>query len=337
MIDWKNLQHRAALLRLASERRLLQRAGDDLAAFLLDESWVSQSRRSKELTLTEHGECELLQILGALCPGWQALVQELITMDGAISARAILLLEKRVLREQRVKAVLPPLLNRKTFNAAVAGHSKSDLSVAAQLAFPGIELSGDHGILMRANLGFRLRRGATQHDWYDCDVPMDTMGVVYLAERFLRQSWASGGTMPGAVLTVENPASFHDMKLPDGMMAVLVEGWNTPVALRFLRGLAGDIRLIHFGDFDPAGWHIHYHLQSMLARPMTWLAPDFAVEYIATHALPFKQDDRTWSSLPAAALDRLLTRRLGQEGKWLEQEAITLDDRLLDELKLAIA
>lgn len=89
MIDWKNLQHRAALLSLASEKRLLQRVGcDDLATFLLDESWVSQSRRSKELTLTEHGERAVLQILAARCPGWQAVVQELVAMDGAISARA---------------------------------------------------------------------------------------------------------------------------------------------------------------------------------------------------------------------------------------------------------
>jgi hypothetical protein len=139
------------------------------------------------------------------------------------------------------------------------------------------------------------------------------------------------------VLTVENPASFHDMKLPDSMMAVLVEGWNTPIALRFLRGLAGGVRLIHFGDFDPAGWNIHHHLQRMLARPMTWLAPDFAVEYIATHALPFKQEDRSWSTLPAAALDSLLIRRLYVEGKWLEQEAITLDERLMAELMLAMA
>lgn len=70
---------------------------------------------------------------------------------------------------------------------------------------------------------------------------MTTMGVVYLPERFLRQDWVYGGIMPLAVLTVENPASFHDIKLPDGMMAVLVVGLNTPVALRFLRNLAGNI------------------------------------------------------------------------------------------------
>lgn len=333
MIDWKNSHHRAALLQLAAEGRMQQRSGwDGLLAFLQDESWVRQTRRSKELLLTEFGRREVLQILAARCPDWQKLVQELILLDGEISARSLGLLEKRTVRELRIRADLPSRLNRKTFNAAVTGWSKSNVSYTAQTTFPGVELSGDHGILIRSNRGFRLQRGSAIHD---CDAQMQMMGVVYVSERFLRDAWESVGATPTGLLTVENPASFHDLKLPDGMMAVLVEGWNTPVALRFLLGLPKCIHLIHFGDFDPAGWHIRNHLQNHLARQIRWLLPDFAVDYVATHCLPFKNNDRTWQTLPPSVFDCTLLQRLSKEGKWLEQEAITLDSRLFDEIVAA--
>lgn len=334
MIDWRSWHHRAALMQLAVECRMFRlKDYANLIEYLLQEGWVKQTTRNKELAITELGQRHVQQILAARWPEWRDMACALSESGIGISARSLQLLGKREVFNMRIGARLPAILNRKTFNAALALHSKAANPEKLREAFPHVQLAGDNGILIRTNPGFRLCRGNAE---FNCDDHMAFMGVVYFAERAVLGEWRVGGVLPRAVLTVENPGSFHDVALPEGVLAVLVEGWNTPVAAKFLLAFPESIPHIHFGDYDPAGISILQHLRMLLSRPIYNFAPDFALEYIDTHSLPFEAEDSGWSGTPRQSSTSALVDELRHQNKWLEQEAITLDERLPDALNKTV-
>jgi hypothetical protein len=68
--------------------------------------------------------------------------------------------------------------------------------------------------------------------------------------------------------------------------------------------------------------------------PGALVAPPFALEYLASHARPVTGNVTPWRREPAEPDEPELLRRLRQSNQWLEQEAITLDGRMVEALKM---
>jgi hypothetical protein len=335
MIDWSDNEHQAALLRLAHRGALKRgRAIDDLVATLLADGWVIQSPRSREVALVEYGRTHLLHILDTRWPFWRQIVQELSTRSLPITARTLVERDKQADYRANDWVTLPPVVNRKTYSALFKRDSKRLAAGALTAGVAGaaaVILTNDSGLQLRTHAGARLYVEGRE---LDCDALMATLQMVYLPERTLRSDWSLAGALPSLVLTVENLASFYDLAMVPGVLAILVEGWNTSLALEFLRRLPATIRLAHFGDYDAAALRIYKHLRDVLGREIALVAPPFALEYLASHARRVAGDVTPWRRAPAEPDEPELLRRLRQSNQWLEQEAITLDGRLVEALKM---
>jgi hypothetical protein len=337
MIDWTNDNHRAALLQLAVNGIMRSNAQvQDLEQALLADGWVMQTLRRRELAVTEDGAMHVQRIMDARWPGYRADAQTLRELFGSISAQALRQLTKQAGIRDGKLPVFPPILNKKTFAAAVCRHSKAPISADMLEKYPGMTLTVDQGVATRTHLGAQLRRivgGVVKV--INCDQLMDVMGVVQVSERAIIQGLSIEGTPPRAVLTIENVATFHDIVLLPGLMAVLVEGWNTPIAARFLRLLPDGVPFIHFGDLDPTGFRIYAHLLELTGRPLHWFVPSLATDYIESHSMPLNMQEAGWSTTRAASHGHESIRILQEKGHWLEQEAVTLDPRLRYEIESA--
>jgi hypothetical protein len=337
MIDWANDSHRAALLQLAVNGILRSSSqAQDLEQSLLADGWVKQTSRRRELAVTEDGAMHVRRIMEARWPGYRSDAQTLQELFGAITAQALRQLKKQVgIRDGKLPA-FPPILNKKTFAAALCGHSKAAISAEMLARYPGVTLTVDQGVATRTHLGAQLRRivgGVVKI--INCDQLMDVMGVVQVSERAIIQGLSIEGTLPRAVLTIENVATFHDIILPSGLMAVLVEGWNTPMAARFLRLVPAAVPFIHFGDLDPTGFRIYAHLLELTGKPLHWFVPSIATDYIESHSMPLTTEEAGWGTTGAARHGHESIRILQEKGHWLEQEAVTLDPRLRFEIERA--
>jgi hypothetical protein len=338
MIDWSNDHHRVALLQLAVHGAIRNTSSvQELVQSLLADGWVKQTLRMRELEVTESGATHVRRIMDARWPGFHADAQALRDLFGAINVRALRQLKKQAAIRDGTLATFPPIVNRKTFAAAVSRHSKASISDDTLARFPGVTLTVDHGLSVRTPRGARLRRNIDGASTViDCDQLMDVMGVVHVSERAIIQGLIVEGTAPRAVLTIENVATFHDLALPPDVMAILVEGWNTPVATLFLRLLPAAMPIVHFGDLDPNGFRIYAHLREQTGRPLHWFVPGLATDYIETHSMPLPAEEAGWSATLAASHGHESIRVLQEMGHWLEQEAVTLDTRLRDEIENAI-
>ncbi len=331
MIDWSNYEHRAALLRLGHYGRLARsRAIDDLVNTMLADGWVIQSPRSREVALVEYGNMLLLRILEARWPTWRETARDLAARAIPISARALIEHAKRAEYHANGEVALPRVLNRKTYSALSKTDSKR-LAVGTVHQGCGVVLTKDSGLQIRTHDGARLRVEELE---LDCDAQMAMMEMVHLSERMLLRDWALAGVPPRLVLSVENPASLHDLTLVPGVLALLVDGWNTPLAIEFLRHVPSAIPHAYFGDYDATGLRIYRHLRDALGRDIAQLAPSFALEYLPTHGRPVSRKCTPWSQVPAESGEPELLRCLRQSNQWLEQESITLDGRLVEALEL---
>lgn len=82
---------------------------------------------------------------------------------------------------------------------------------------------------------------------------------------------------------------------------------------------------------DPNGVRIFHHLRSV--RPgLRWFTPGFWIDYVERNDLR-----KDWPEAFESFEEPELLRKLRREGKWLEQESIVLDPRLLDELEDLLA
>jgi hypothetical protein len=331
MIDWANVHHRAALLNLAVSRRAAkQKNVSALLEAMADDGWVGQSRRSDEVEVTELGARKIAQIMSARWPDYRADASILEKNFGGISGRALSILKKQQAISLRKGIDLPCILNRKTFAAAVSYHSKAVISVEMRDAYPDVQIVADHPLFVRANRGLLFEKNSSV---FCCDPTMDFMGVVTIPERALRAGCKPSGTLPRAIISIENPAAFFDLALPHDMLAVLAEGWDTPNLVELLQRFPPTTPHIHFGDFDPAGVQIFQHLRKQLGDHVKWLAPDFALEYLPTHGLEFSVDAIGWQSCPIETEEAALLTLLRRENRWLEQEALVLDKRLIGGLE----
>ncbi|MGH7461303.1 MAG: Wadjet anti-phage system protein JetD domain-containing protein, partial [Longimicrobiales bacterium] len=147
-----------------------------------------------------------------------------------------------------------------------------------------------------------------------------------ITERALRDGTVLDGVISAALL-VENLGPYRDLVPPEGWLVVHSPGWDT-ATIRLLLEQLRDIRVIHFGDLDPAGVRILRHLREIRAD-LVWAVPEFWREYVEQRGLPGEwPEDLELSNAPA------LVCELAERGLWLEQEIIALDSRLGDALQM---
>ena len=147
----------------------------------------------------------------------------------------------------------------------------------------------------------------------------EVLGEVSLPERALRDGLALEGRMRAALL-VENLGAFCDLPTLNGWLIAHVAGWDTATVARLLKRLS-HVAIIHFGDLDPNGVRIFWHLRAM--RPdLRWFVPKFWGEFVDAKGLPGAwPEDVDLSEAPE------LVRLLSTRALWLEQEPIAVDPR----------
>lgn len=323
---WEHEEQRLAVLELLHYGRLPRRKSQHEAwTWLAGLPWTRSAKRHDELVIVQTSRPELEEVLDRRWPPWRDTRDRLakaglpITHDGW-----------RKLRDQeRANAArsLPRRLNAKTAAAHVGPHSKASLSRTRRTALADVEITHDGIVRFRPNKGLILQAGATR---IEGSVLVDIAGEIMLNERALIDGTTLAGPRPAAILLVENQGPYLDLRTPDDdWMVVHVPGWNTLPA-KLLLDQFDTVPLLHFGDLDPAGARIVNHLRSSFPK-LQWAVPGFWKEYLPEHGQ--KGDWPSYLDLTAAPS---LVRELADARLWLEQETISLDDRLPRALQEAL-
>ena len=324
---WTDDAQRLALLELWATGTLKRRqaqsdAWDELARL----PWARRTSRRDELTLVEGHRGDLEGLLDRAFPDWRETVATLRGRGLPTDLHGY-----RSLAEERRAATLPETarqrLNLRTATAALGAHSKATLGERLRAALGPIEVTRDGLIRARPNPGLTVHRGQTT---WSAEALADCLGELTLTERALRDGTRLGGTLPVAVLLVENVGFYVDVAPPKGWMVAHVPGWNTATIQLLLEQLPGT-PVVHFGDLDPNGVRIVAHLQAQ--RPdLIWAVPPFWEEQVE-----LRGQKKDWPSDLDLRAAPALVQRLAADGIWLEQEALALDLRLTGYLESVVA
>ncbi|MEM9490879.1 MAG: Wadjet anti-phage system protein JetD domain-containing protein, partial [Myxococcota bacterium] len=281
---WTDEAQRLALLELWASGHLKRRkaqgdAWDELARL----PWTRRTSRRDELVLDEAYRWKLESLLDHVFPAWRAVAAVLGRRKLALDLRGY-----RALAEQRRAEALPAVqhqrLNRRTATAAVAAHSKATLGERLLAALGPVEVTRDGLIRARPNPGLTVVRDRVE---WSGQALAQCLGELTLSERALRDGTRLGGTLPRALLTVENVGFYIDVAVPRGWMVVHLPGWNTATIKQLLAQLP-EVPVVHFGDLDPNGVRIVAHLQ-ILCPDLIWAVPPFWAEHI-----PLRGQTRAW-------------------------------------------
>ncbi|MDW7710789.1 MAG: hypothetical protein SCH98_09960 [Deferrisomatales bacterium] len=320
---WSDEAHRLALLELWATGCLKRRKNQGDAWYELSElPWTRRTSRRDELALDEGHRRDLERLLDRSWPDWRDLLTELERHDLSLDLHGWKTLQQRR-RADGLPEILPDRLNQRTATAALGSHSKATLGERLRQALGPLEVTRDGLIRIRPNEGLLVERGS---ETWSATMLAGFLGELALTERALRDGTTLGGTLPTALLLVENVGFYIDVPAPPRWMVAHVPGWNTATT-RLLFDALPTVPVVHFGDLDPNGVRIVAHLQ--LLRPdLLWAVPDFWEEQISLRGLRCDwPSDLDLTAAPA------LVQRLAREGMWLEQEALALDPRLTGYLK----
>ena len=131
-------------------------------------------------------------------------------------------------------------------------------------------------------------------------------------------------------MTVENLGAYVDPPASDSLLVVHQPGWNCALSVRFLACLPRTIPVHHFGDLDPEGLQIYEHMRTASGRDIGLFVPACWGDYLHSHGRvlesPWPSEQRGNVSIPL--LDELMAAQ-----RWLEQEAVLADPRLVGELE----
>lgn len=318
---WHTMDERLALLELLV-RGLLKKRQAQVAAYdgLAELPWTRATGRRDEIRLVEERRTELAALIERVWPAWRDCLAELTARGFPPTPDGWGQLED-ALRAEGLPP-LPELLNRRTAAAFAAPHSKSTLTERRRAALGQTEATHDGTVRLRPPRGLvaRTRRGMV-----DLTAVSDVLGEVAVPERAFLEGFAFDGTIR-AVLLVENLGAWRDLPAPDGWLLAHVPGWDTATAVHLLERV-DHVPALHFGDLDPNGVRIFFHLRER-RRDLIWFVPSFWRELVDSHsqrgAWP---DDLDLSEAPA------LVRDLAVRGLWLEQERIVLDGKICDALE----
>lgn len=187
-----------------------------------------------------------------------------------------------------------------------------------------VVLTQDTVSRIRPNKGLELHRDSAV-------LKLDDVAIIFtevaLAQRAILNGSVFGGTLPSAVITVENLGAFVDTPLPNNMMLVYSPGFDISAAEQVLRLLPG-VPWVHFGDIDPEGLQIWAALQKGVGRECPLYVPTFAEEYLDMAQKP----DVPWADIPSLPVFGLLKK----SSRGIFQEVFLLDIRLKDDLESAL-
>ena len=318
---WSAIEDRLALLELLVGTRLKLRRSQAVAFTTLQElPWTRATGRRDEIELVEDRRFELVALIERVWPEWRDALAELTargfppTPDGW----------SRLRDAHRADAMpaLPARINRHTAAALAAPHSKAPLTEARLAALGDVLPTHDGSIRLRPPPGLIAR---TNRGDISLSLVADLLGEVAIAERAFLDGMILEGPVR-AVLLVENLGAWRDLQPPPNWLIVHVPGWDTASIAQLLRQTAR-WPIAHFGDLDPNGVRIYRHLRGM--RPdLVWFVPAFWSELVELHALPTSwPDDLDVADAP------LLVQQLARSKKWLEQERVSIDERIAGELE----
>lgn len=319
-IDWNSDTIRAALLGLWMEGTLRENKTLGPVCTLLQEAgWISVGSRYREYRLRESKRDQMGTWLSRVWPEWTETWMALEKAGLKPSAQSLLDLRRKPVTG------LPEYLHHKTFQAIFGRHSKSgQAAVTAETAVRTIQ-TVDDVLRFRPSHNFHLAGSGGAR--VDCNTLAEIFGEVVMPERsFLRHRWLPAGTLPKAILTIENLGSYIDLPKVNDVLLIFLPGNNDRLAVQFIESFPENVPWHHFGDLDPKGVEIFGRLRAGAKKPQ-WFVPEFWDEYFENYALPKHQD---WPDSRATEASPPLVMRLVKAGKWLEQEPLIADPRLAD-------
>lgn len=309
---WTSQAHRTALLELWSTGRLRRRKRWVEAWDWLDhQTWTRQLGRHDVLALTPAGAGELEALLERAWPAWREAVQALEAEGLSADERGVDELERRRQAAGAEDLALPERVNGRNLAAFLAARSLVE-------APPGVAVTRDGIVRLRPSAGLRLVRHGGEHDAAEL---AGLLGEVVLSERALLDGTRLAGTLPRAVLLVENRGPFVDLPAPEDWLLAHVPGWDTSGLALLLQALPPEIPVLHFGDLDPKGVRLMRDLQEL--RPdLRWCVPAFWEAHLE------RAPRCDWPRRLVQDEDPALLRKLATRGLRLEQELVVLDHRL---------
>ncbi len=322
---WERMEDRLSLLELLASGKLKRRATQSEAFDWLSElSWTRATGRRDELTLVPEKRSELVSLLDLVWSSWQT--EQVALLVAGLPPTPVGWAQ---LGDRRRAEALPPLpdrVNRHTAAAVTARGAKSSLTAGRIDALSAVEITEDGVARLRPPPGLLAHRGTQSISLDEVIAVFDEVGV---SDRALRDGvWFEGQIE--AVLLVENLGAWRDMPRPGRWMLVHVPGWNT-TTVRQLVAKLGDVPVVHFGDLDPNGVRIQWHLREYLPR-LGWLVPSWWSELVPLHAQHREwPDDLDLGGAPP------LVAELAASGRWLEQERVVLDPRLPEAMDQVLA
>jgi hypothetical protein len=222
-----------------------------------------------------------------------------------------------------LKAAYAPVgyLHRKTWNAATAAGSKraSQLPTTAQL-------TDDWSVRGRVSCATSLVTARGAVNLFELTQKMTEFSI---SERCWLSSRGWAGAIPKNVLTVENLSPLVDVVLPKDTMLLFCPGTAVNGVAHLLRTLPR-ATWMHFGDLDAAGVQIALSLAQMAGRSPSLYIPTFADEYLDKGL----RADQRWG---VGSFDIPVLHTLSNRKRWLEQEIFILDQRLHDDIELALS
>jgi hypothetical protein len=290
--------------------------------------WAQLTRRSNIIALTDLGRESIPTFLTNQWPEWKEYSDTVLASGQALSVDGIRLFEQQ---KKTAGLVLPNMIHHKTFASICGKHSKAGISKSlGKIAEEGL-ITTDQILRLWANKGLVVSYGEGEN--LSCDKIMKAFGEVAIPERAFINGFNLEGTLPKVIMTVENRGSYVDFPVrDDSLMLINCPGDDTSLVIRFLNLLPPEIPCYHFGDIDPKGLAIAERLTKSLKQRISLFIPSFWQEYVGELYTRTKE----WNSWKFSDNVSKIVRKLANEGKWLEQERIMLDNRLATELNNTI-
>lgn len=276
--------------------------------------WVTLGSRRAEWVLRGEAEEAVVSRLSKLMPDWRDSFEFLrsIGRDPFDSAdiEALPMLRRQV-------DVTAPRINRRNWNAAAGLGPKNSAKASADCV-----LTKDWVLRFKPNAGFiGIRHDQERVDFYEMARQWTECAI---AERAWVTLASIAGTPPKLIVTCENLGAYIDFPLNDEMLVIYSPGADTEAVAALLRKVP-TAPWLHFGDIDPEGIEIGKRLAAETGRPLSFLIPSFAEEYLEDAARPVKTPWSIPSDLPIVA-------KLQDRNRRIFQEVFMLDDRLATDI-----
>jgi len=288
----------------------------------LNLSWCRKTTRKNEVEVTQLGLQQIPDFLDRNWSDWRDIEQEVREKSLPLTLESIVELE---CRKKSEGVLFPRYIHHKTASCIAGIHSKSG---AAKPLFADklkdCTLTTDQVLRIKANKGLVLTAG----NELLCDDIMRVLGEVCIPERSFLHGMRVSGEMPRTVFTIENRGAFVDFPVArDDLLLIHCPGNDTPLALRFLCLMPKDISVFHFGDLDSKGLEIASRLKKYIPQNLHLFVPSFWNEYANEKTVGTKN----WENCKEDFIqEHPIIANLRQAGRWLEQERILCDCRLID-------